>query len=107
VGTSAATACVVGAKSTATCRLCAGGSEGKGPTDGTHRSVRADEWTSDRAGKRDPQEAREVTCAQMRSAPIGGPTGQWARERGERAGTGWRRKTGSACQGRRACARGA
>jgi hypothetical protein len=38
-----ASACVVGVESTATRRSCADGSEGKGPTDGTHRSVRADE----------------------------------------------------------------
>jgi hypothetical protein len=42
VGTCAASACIVGAESTETRRSCAGGSEGKGPTDRTHRSARAD-----------------------------------------------------------------
>jgi hypothetical protein len=43
VGTGAATACVVVAESTTTRGSCAGGSEGNGPTNGTDRSVRADE----------------------------------------------------------------
>jgi hypothetical protein len=43
VGTGTATACVVGVESTATRGSCAGGSEGKGPIDGTHWSARVDE----------------------------------------------------------------
>jgi hypothetical protein len=43
VGTGAASACVVGVESTATRGSCAGGSGGKGPTDGTHGSARAGE----------------------------------------------------------------
>jgi hypothetical protein len=39
----AASACVVGAESIATRGSCAGDSEGKAPTDGTHQSARADE----------------------------------------------------------------
>jgi hypothetical protein len=42
VGSGASSACVVGAESTMTRRSCTSGSEGKSPTDGTHRSVRAD-----------------------------------------------------------------
>jgi hypothetical protein len=41
VGTGATLVCVVGMESTATRGSCADGSEGKGPTDGTHGSSRA------------------------------------------------------------------
>ena len=49
-----AAACVVGADCTEKRRSCTGGSEGKGPIDGTHRLARAHERTSGRASKRDP-----------------------------------------------------
>jgi hypothetical protein len=41
----ATSACVVGVESTATCRSCTSGLEGKGLIDGTHRSARANERT--------------------------------------------------------------
>jgi hypothetical protein len=91
VGTGAASACVVGAESTATRRLCTGGSEGKGLTDGTHRSARANKGTSDQAGKRDPQDSErsyvsEGEVGANKSAPPGS-----GREREESARVGWRR----------------
>jgi hypothetical protein len=43
MGTGVAMVCVIGEESTATHGSCAGGLEGKGPTDGTHRPARADE----------------------------------------------------------------
>jgi hypothetical protein len=81
-----ASVCVVGADSTATRRSCMGGSEGKGPTDGTHRSARANEGTGGRAGKRDPW-YNERGCVRVgkigadKSAPLG--SGERERERGE------------------------
>jgi hypothetical protein len=81
-----ASACVVGAESTAMRRSCMSGSEGKGPTDGTHRSPRANERTGGQAGKQDPRDnKRSCTSAGEvgtdKSVPLGS-----GRERGERAG---------------------
>jgi hypothetical protein len=96
VGTGATSACVVGVESTATRRSCTGGSEGKGPTDGTHRPARANERTSDWAGKRDPRDS-ERSCASAgevgteKSAPSSS-----GREREESAWASWRRQAGSA-----------
>jgi hypothetical protein len=43
MGMGTTSACVVGEESTRTRGSCAGGSEGKGPTNGTHRSARVGE----------------------------------------------------------------
>jgi hypothetical protein len=99
VGTSMASACIVGAESTATRKSCTGGSERKGLTDGTHRSARANDRTSGWAGKQDPRD-NERSCASAgevsadKSAPLGS-----GREREESARAGWRRQAGSACPG--------
>ena len=83
-----ASACVWGMDSTVMHGSCAGGSEGKGPTDGTHRSARANERTDGRAGKRDPW-YNERGCVRVgeigadKLAPLGS---ERERERGERAG---------------------
>jgi hypothetical protein len=71
-----ALACVVGAESTTTRRSCMGGSEGKGPTNGTHRSATTNERTGGRAGKRDPRDS-DRSCVSVgevgadKSAPLG------------------------------------
>jgi hypothetical protein len=71
-----ASACVVGAESTAMRRSCTGGLERKGPTDGIHRSARTNERTSGRAGKRDPRDSKR-SCTSVgevgadKSAPLG------------------------------------
>jgi hypothetical protein len=76
VGTGAASASVVGAESTATRRSCTGGLERKGPTDGTHRSARANERMGGRASKWDLWDS-ERSCASAgevgadKSAPPG------------------------------------
>jgi hypothetical protein len=96
-----ASACVLGAESTATRRSCTGGSEGKGPTDGTHRSVRANERTGGRVGKRDPWDS-ERSCASAgevgadKSAPLSS-----GREGEESAWAGWRDRQGPAVRGGR------
>jgi hypothetical protein len=85
VGTGVASACVVGAESTTTRRSCTGGSEGKGPTDGTHRSATTNERTGGRAGKRDPRDS-DRSCVSVgevgadKSAPLGSG-GERERER--------------------------
>ena len=74
----------MGTESTATRGSCAGGSEGKGPTDGTHQSARAGEQTGGRSDERDMQDS-EGRCARAekigadKSDPLGSE-----RERGER-----------------------
>jgi hypothetical protein len=84
VGTSMASACIVGAESTATRKSCTGGSERKGLTDGTHRSARANDRTNGWAGKRDPRD-NERSCASAgevsadKSAPLGSGRGRRAR----------------------------
>jgi hypothetical protein len=66
-----------------------GGSEGKGPTDGTHRSARANERMGGRAGKRD-QWYSERSCGRVgeiradKSAPLGSE-----REREKSARADW------------------
>jgi hypothetical protein len=87
VGTGAASACVVGAESTATRGSCAGGSGGKGPTDGTHGSARAGERTGCRADERGPRDS-ERKCARAeeigvdKSSPLGSEREREKRERG-------------------------
>jgi hypothetical protein len=54
VGTSAASACVVGADSTATRQVVHRRFGGEGSNRRTHRSARANERTGGRAGKWDP-----------------------------------------------------
>jgi hypothetical protein len=103
-----ASACVVGADSTSTRRPCTGGSEGKGLTDRTHRSARANERTGGRAGKRDLGTAREVVCVWVRSAPTSRP--RWAaseRERRSSEQTGADRRGPPVRGDRRAGTRGA
>jgi hypothetical protein len=103
-----AAACVVGADCTEKRRSCTGGSEGKGPTDRTHRLARAHERTSGRASKRDPWYS-ERDCVRVgeisadKSAPLGS---EREREREESARADWCRHAGSACQGRQARRRG-
>jgi hypothetical protein len=97
VETSAASACVVGAESTTTRGSCAGGSEGKGLTNGTHRSTRAGERTGFCADEWGPQnsERRHVRVDEIdadKSAPLGSE-----RERGKSEGARERRQVGAAC----------
>jgi hypothetical protein len=98
---SAASACVVGAESTATRGSCTGGSEGKGPTDGTHGSMRAGERTSGRADERGPRDSGR-RCARVeeigadKAAPLGSDRERGrerAREGADRRGEGWRAGT--------------
>jgi hypothetical protein len=71
---------------------CSGGSEGKGPTDETHRSARANERTGGRAGKRDPWYS-DRGCVRVgeigadKSAPLGNE-----REREESVRADWCRQ---------------
>jgi hypothetical protein len=71
-----ASACVWGMDSTVMHGSCAGGLEGKGPTDGTHRSARASERMGGQADERVPLDS-EGRCARGgdRRRQVG-PTGQ-------------------------------
>jgi hypothetical protein len=96
-----ASACVVGAESTTTRRSCMGGSEGKGPTNGTHRSATTNERTGGRAGKRDPRDS-DRSCVSVgevgadKSAPLGSG-GERERESG-RAGADMRSPPVTGCR---------
>jgi hypothetical protein len=108
VGTGAALACIVGAESTATRRSCTGCSEGKSPTDGTHRLARVNERTGDRAGQRNPRDSERSSMSAGKVgadklAPLG--SGRERRARG-RAGADMRglpvrggRRTGAGARG--------
>jgi hypothetical protein len=78
-----ASACVVGTESTAMRGSCAGGLEGKGPTDATHRSARASERTSVQADERGPRDS-ETRCTR------GGDQHRQVSPTGQREGGGER-----------------
>ena len=98
MGTGATLACVLGAESTTTRGSCAGGSGGKGSIDGILGSARAGERTGGRADERGPWDnERRHACMEETSADKSTPPCS-ERERGERAGAGWRRHAGTTCQ---------
>jgi hypothetical protein len=94
-------------EATTTRGSCAGGSEGKGPTDGTQWSARASEQTSDRADEWGPRDSkRRCACEEIganKSAPLGSERergkSERAREGADRRGppimVGWCEGTGA------------
>jgi hypothetical protein len=95
VGTGAASACVMGAESTATRGSCSGGSDGNGPTDGTHRSARVGERTGGRADERGLRDSERGSA--LTSQPHWAARGRGGRVSGrERAPTGGGRLSGRA-----------
>jgi hypothetical protein len=88
-----ASSCVVGAESTTTHGSCAGGFEGKGPTDGTHRSARAGKRIGFCADERGPRnsERRHVHADEIsadKSSPLGSERERGKSERAQE-GTDW------------------
>jgi hypothetical protein len=76
------------------------------PTSRAHRIERVGERTGNRADERGSRDSeRRCVCEEEIGADKSAPP-DTERERGERAGAGWRDKRGPPIRGRRACARG-